>query len=219
MRIDGDWLLTSHRLALHEPTRTAVLADLHLGYSAARRKAGDAIPMRSIADELEPLRQACAAFDIRRLVCAGDLCEAGMSDALVDSFLASLAECRVELTAIVPGNHDRGWQAFRDRLPMMPDGIDVGEWRIVHGDGVLPTGATMLGHHHPTWRGRPCFLVGPRRIVLPAFSTDAAGGGVEGKPRWRGYRVFAIQAGEIVEGELVGPTKSRHEGLFRRWSH
>jgi metallophosphoesterase superfamily enzyme len=37
----------------------------------------------------------------------------------------------------------------------------------------------MIGHHHPalTLAGRtaPCFLAAPGRIVLPAFSRNAAG--------------------------------------------
>ena len=42
MRVHEDWLLTAQRVAIHVPTRTAVLADLHLGYDAARQRRGEA---------------------------------------------------------------------------------------------------------------------------------------------------------------------------------
>ena len=37
MRVFTDWELTPDRAAVHLPTRTAVVADLHLGYAEARQ--------------------------------------------------------------------------------------------------------------------------------------------------------------------------------------
>src|SRR5262249_34562148 len=42
MRIHRDWLLTPERAAVHLPTATAIVADLHLGYNHARRRTGEA---------------------------------------------------------------------------------------------------------------------------------------------------------------------------------
>src|SRR4051794_35075306 len=71
-----EWILTPYRLAVHGPTRTAVIADPHLGYSDARRRAGDAVPDVSLDVQLAPLTRACAALELNGLVVAGDLCEA-----------------------------------------------------------------------------------------------------------------------------------------------
>src|SRR5438067_991701 len=35
-----DWLLTPQRVAVHRPSGSAVVADLHLGYGQARRRGG-----------------------------------------------------------------------------------------------------------------------------------------------------------------------------------
>jgi metallophosphoesterase superfamily enzyme len=208
-RVHDEWLLTPHRLALHEPTRTAVIADLHLGYSAARRRAGDAVPAVSLDDELLPLKRACAELDLRSLVIAGDLCESRWDERTIDRFLAILSDCRLTLTAVTPGNHDRGHGDFGHRIPLTPDGALVGRWRVLHGETPGPRGPTVIGHLHPAWHSRPCFLVGPKRIVLPAFSADAAGGNVEGRSQWLGHLAIVIEGNRLVDrGPVVQRPKT-----------
>jgi uncharacterized protein len=215
-----DWLLTPFRLAVHQPTRTAVIADLHLGYSQARRRSGDAVPEVSIEAQLAPLRQACAAIEIREVIVAGDLCESRLDADLVARFRKVLDDCRLKLASIVPGNHDRGWRDFADELPLMPDGIDLGGWRIVHGDDSLPAGRVVLGHHHPGWRMAnrtlPCYVVSPHRLVLPAFSADAAGGDV--RSRWPGYRAIVVDGDRLVDRGVLRLPGSRPAFPGRRRS-
>jgi metallophosphoesterase superfamily enzyme len=188
-----------------------VIADLHLGYSQARRRAGDAVPEISIETQLAPLRQACAAIEIRDVIVAGDLCESRLDADIVGRFRGALDDCRLRLAGVVPGNHDRGWREFADELPLMPDGIELGGWRIVHGDGSLPPGRVVLGHHHPGWRTAsrtlPCYVVGPNRLVLPAFSADAAGGDV--RSRWPGCRAIVVDGDRLVDRGVLRPAGSR----------
>src|SRR5262245_47780482 len=106
----ADWLLTPARVAVHIPTATAVVADLHLGYAEARQRAGDAVPARSVTELLQPLADAMRQYQAPRLVIAGDLFEAGVNDAVLAEFLSWVAESQVELVAVIPGNHDRGWK-------------------------------------------------------------------------------------------------------------
>src|SRR5207248_4306827 len=75
MRVLGDWLLTPQRVAVHLPSATGVVADLHLGYGQARRASGEAVPAPPLAAQLAPLRRALALHGARRLVVAGDLLE------------------------------------------------------------------------------------------------------------------------------------------------
>ena len=77
MSVQGDWLLTPTRVAVHLPTATAVLSDLHLGYAEARRGNGDAVPVADLEDILAPLQAILSRLAVRRLVIAGDLFEAG----------------------------------------------------------------------------------------------------------------------------------------------
>ena len=55
----------------------------------------------------------------------------------------------------------------------------IAGWTVGHGHLPIRGDRTISGHHHPVLRVdrtvAPCFLVGPERIVLPAFSSNAAG--------------------------------------------
>lgn len=207
MRVLTDWLLTPARAAVHLPTRTAVVADLHLGYGEARRAAGESVPVRRVADELAPLRPMFAEHRVCRLVIAGDLFEAGPSREIAADLLEWLAAVDVELAAVVPGNHDR--DLTDARLPVHAAGCTVGDWHIVHGDAVVPPGRIVQGHEHPwmRWGGRleaPCYLVGRTRLILPAFSADAAGANVLRDPRWAAYRCCAIAGTMVLDfGEIA----------------
>ena len=79
MLTQDEWLLSPARVAVHLPSATAVLADLHLGYNDARRRDGEAVPPADLALILSPLRCVLAAHSVRRVVIAGDLFEAGYS--------------------------------------------------------------------------------------------------------------------------------------------
>jgi metallophosphoesterase superfamily enzyme len=206
MRVHDDWLLTPQRAAVHVPTATAVVADLHLGYGEARRARGEAVPVTSPAEALVPLTHLAAA-GVRRLVIAGDLFEDGCREDIVSDFLAWAEGVRLELAGVVPGNHDRSLQRSAGRLPLRPEGVTLGAWQIVHGDEALPEGAVVHGHYHPCLRwGRaltaPCYLTAPGRLVLPAFSGDARGVNILRDPRWVGYECYAV-AGEKVHD--LGP--------------
>jgi metallophosphoesterase superfamily enzyme len=203
MATRADWLLTAARVAVHLPTATAVVADLHLGYTEARRRAGDAVPIRSVAELLQPLADTMREHEAPRLAIAGDLFEAGVNDAVLAEFLAWVEATRAELLAVVPGNHDRGWKRLRDVLPIREEGFRLGEWLIVHGDGELPDGPLVLGHWHPALRwGRvtaPCFLLRDDRLILPAYCREAAGVNVLAEETWRDYDCHAIAGAEVLD--------------------
>jgi putative SbcD/Mre11-related phosphoesterase len=206
MRVLRDWLLTAQRVAVHLPTRTAVVADLHLGYDEARRRRGDAVPGESVSELLEPLLVVRQKHAARRLVIAGDLLEDGDCREALAEFQEWLSRNDMDLVAVVPGNHDLGLDA-ESHLPLCPAGVDVGGWRIVHGEGSLPDGPVIHGHDHPCLRWSPknranrprfarsrfapdtidgpCYLSGPERLILPAFSKEAAGVNVLSMRRWR----------------------------------
>ncbi len=198
----GEWLLTPARLAVHVPSGTAVVADLHLGYALVRRRGGDAVPSPSVAEELRLLGEGMRAAGVRRLVVAGDLFEDGRHRRaeMEAGLLAWLAAEGVELAGVVPGNHDRGLAG--SGLPVVAE-MRLGGWHVVHGDGAAPAGAYVQGHEHPCLRlagaAASCFLLGEGRLVLPAYSADAAGCGVLGDARWSGMGCAAIVAGRVLD--------------------
>lgn len=214
MRVLGDWLLTPQRAAVHLPTATAVIADLHLGYDGVRRRGGEAVPTGSLSSALDPLRDLFTQQSIARLVIAGDLFEDGRGHGeLAEAFAGWLTDRAVQLLALVPGNHDRGLPA--GSLPVCPDGVRLGEWLVIHGDRPHPGGPVVQGHEHPWFRWRsgvegPCFLVGPDHLILPAYSTDAAGTNVLRQERWPAYHCVAIAGERVLDfGELANLRRRR----------
>jgi putative SbcD/Mre11-related phosphoesterase len=209
-RVLGEWLLTPERVALHLPTVTAVAADLHLGYDEARRRRGEAVPVRPLDEQLAPLGRALARHGCRRLVIAGDLLEDGRCLEALAELRDWLRAAKVELVGAVPGNHDAGFSATSEAdFPVCADGVRLGDWQVVHGDGELPEGPLVQGHEHPwfRWRGRlsaPCYLVADARLVLPAYSDDAAGVNVRGERRWRDFRCLVIAGDEVLDFGVLG---------------
>ena len=219
MRVHTDWLLTPERAIVHLPTATAVLADVHLGYGQARRRGGEAVPAYDWDDTVSALSGLFSRRPVRRLVIAGDLIENRAGENDLKALWTWLRGTGVELAGVVPGNHDRGWDP--SGVPVYPRGFELGSWRVLHGDRKLPAGRLILGHFHPClrWGGvaAPCFLVGERHIVLPAFSADAAGVNVLGVRRWRLYRCAVIAGTTVLDlGEAGRLRRKRKRASPRR---
>jgi metallophosphoesterase superfamily enzyme len=215
MIVLDEWLLTPERVAIHQPSGTAVVADLHLGYDAARRRGGDAVPRVSVAARMAGPLAALRRHGFARLAVAGDLLEDGRCRDVLDEFRAWLDGAGIALVGVAPGNHDGpALLGAAAELPVFRDGFDVGGWRVVHGDGDLPAGRVVCGHAHPwaRWRsgvGGPCYLVSEDRLMLPACSADAAGVNVLGTRPWRAFRCCVIVGNQVLDFGPLGHLKRR----------
>lgn len=206
MRLHDEWLLTPHRMAVHEPTSTAVIADLHLGYLEARRQGGDSVPLIDLATLLAPLEQGLAATGARNLVIAGDLFEKVFLPRTWNEMSAWLVARGVHLLGVVPGNHDRQWD--EDAAPsLFPNGFPLADWLIAHGHQEHAAEKVILGHWHPAMHYRdqlsPCYLVKGGQLILPAFSREAAGVNVWPMPQWRGYRCMVIHGANVLDVGVI----------------
>jgi uncharacterized protein len=182
----GDWRLTPEGAAIHLGARTAVVADLHLGYEWARGAAGDCVLAHSLDETLARLALVLERAPLARLVVAGDLVESPRPCPRTRDDVRRLREWLagrgVTLLAL-EGNHDRRQsrpaRANSQSASAMPSTCTVASWTIGHGHQPIPGERTISGHHHPVLRfertSAPCFLVGPGQIVLPAFSSNTAG--------------------------------------------
>jgi putative SbcD/Mre11-related phosphoesterase len=182
----GEWRLTPEGAAIQLEEQTAVVADLHLGYEWARGAAGDCVIAHSLDETLTRLARVLVRARVTRLIVAGDLVESPRpcvrTRADVRRLRAWLGERGVSLLAL-EGNHDRGLsrspQLIGPSELTMPATFEVAQWTIGHGHQSIAGKRTISGHHHPVLRAdrttARCFLVGPRQIVLPAFSSNAAG--------------------------------------------
>ncbi len=217
-RAHADWLLTPYRAAIHVPSGTAVVADVHLGYAESRCRRGDAVPVTELAAPWRPLLTYLVDSGVHRLVVAGDLCENGRHDDRVAEWLDLLAGAGVSDVTVVPGNHDRGLAGVVDGSLRVVPRAEIGNWHVVHGDGRLPRGRVVLGHHHPCleWQAgvrAPCYLIGPGRLILPAFSPDTAGGNVLRVRAWQAYRCCVIAGNRVLDFGRLGTLAGRnHRG-------
>lgn len=184
---DG-WFLTAPGAAFHVERRVAVIADVHLGYEWARARGGDCLPAHSLRETLTKLETLLALGAIDRLVVAGDLVESPRRCRATEADLRTLYEWLatrgVELVPIL-GNHDP------QGAGRVASSLVIGAWTIHHGHRPTRAARTVSGHIHPVLRSgglqAPCFVVGPDRIVLPAFSPNAAGlpiGSASMPPEW-----------------------------------
>jgi uncharacterized protein len=199
---DG-WLLAPEGAAVHPTERTAVVADVHLGYEWARGAGGDCLPAHSLAETLAKLSSLLAGPRVDRLVVAGDLVESPApcrrTGRAVRHLQGWLTARGVTLVALA-GNHDP------PRSRVQVDTVEVAGWVVGHGHRLVAGAKTITGHLHPVLRAcgvtAPCFLAGPSRIILPAFSPNAAGVSISSGPfaaagRDRSLRCLAT-AGECV---------------------
>ncbi len=186
----GGWLLTPEGGTIHPDERIAVIADVHLGYEWARGAGGDCVPAHSLAETFKKLERLLARSPVDRLVVAGDLVESPRPCTRTAADLARLTRWlgdRGVRLVLIEGNHDRSlaWmtndKSFTSVIeaPLIQSQFDVAGWTIAHGHRPVRADRLISGHHHPVLRfsghAAPCFLVSEGRIILPAFSGNAAG--------------------------------------------
>ena len=167
--------------------KTAIIADLHLGFEGAMRKAGVAFPRVQIEEIRRSLERVLKG--VKEVVVAGDL-KHEFSENLphewrdVEDFLRFLEEKGVEVI-LVRGNHDNYLKAIARKF-----GIDVVEEYEVKGIGIIhghrckeEWERVIMGHEHPAVKVRvrggvysyPCFLRVEGYLVLPAMSPLLSG--------------------------------------------
>ena len=169
--------------ALHWPaTRMLFVADVHLGKAAAFRSGGVPVPRGATAANLDRLSTLIETTGARTLVVLGDFLHAaaGRVPALEAAFLTWRRKQASLAMLLVRGNHDAhagdppktwGIDVVSEPHPLAP-------FLACHRPHSPATGYALCGHIHPgiwvTGRAResarlPCFLLGPRRALLPAF--------------------------------------------------
>ena len=149
--IDGPdgWKLAPEGAAVHPAEKTAVIADVHLGYEWARASGGDCLPRTRWPRRWPSCSSLLGRAPIGRLVVAGDLvespgpCRRTASD--VRSLFEWLDERGVELVPVL-GNHDP------QTGPAPPSTLEVAGWTIGHGHRPIRARRTISGHHHPVLR-------------------------------------------------------------------
>ncbi|MEO5716101.1 MAG: ligase-associated DNA damage response endonuclease PdeM [Luteolibacter sp.] len=202
-----DLTLLPEGAALLTSDSTLIVADVHLGKSAAFRARGLPIPEGDTARDFQRLIELAVKCKAARLVIAGDLFHApsGITPELEAALEKFLAEIGIPVT-LVMGNHDIKLRAVPEGLHPVPY-LDMGETlRIIHDPAYASGGRFHVsGHWHPmvkipdgkrTYLRLPCFLLRENTLVLPAFGSFTGGAIMKTQA---GDRVFVSLRDEIVE--------------------
>ncbi len=181
--------------ALYWPReRTLFVADVHLGKAAAFRAGGVPVPRGTTAGDLARLTTLIERSSAARLVVLGDFLHAaaGRVTALDTAFRAWRAEHGSLALTLVRGNHDAHAgdpdPAWDVRVVAAPHA--VAPFLYCHEPQTPPAGYALCGHVHPGVRlpgvRLPCFVLGRRHALLPAFG------------RFTGLAIHAAAPGERI---------------------
>lgn len=174
-----DWFIADGLALLHGPTRSLLVADLHLEKASFYARHGQMLPPYDSRDTLKRLDAIIAATGAQRIYCLGDNFH---DDAGEDRLEPQAAEHLMALTRRhdwlwIAGNHDEGvagqWGG------QVVDEAELAGIALRHKASPARPGAEISGHFHPCItrkaRGRSirrrCFVRGDDRLILPAFGT------------------------------------------------
>jgi DNA ligase-associated metallophosphoesterase len=220
-RIAGERVLLLAARALAWPREhTLFVADVHLGKAAAFRAGGVPLPRGSTATDLARLTRLVEASDARHLVILGDFlhARAGRVDALDAAFRAWREHHAHLAVTLVRGNHDAhaGDPPAHWNVRCIDHALALPPFLGCHHPDAPPTGYALCGHLHPgvTLQGSagpsarlPCFVLGERRAILPAFGRFT---GLAPAPGLRGDRLVAIAGERLFLLPAVPPPAVGH---------
>lgn len=200
------WLLADKALYWPEP-QALLIADIHFGKAAAYRRLGQPVPSGTTETNLARLDALLARYPARRLIFLGDFLHA--PESLAPATLAQLAAWRhrhagLRLT-LIRGNHDRraGDPPPELGIEVVGEPLLLGPFALQHEPEPHPTHHVLAGHLHPAYRLRgrgrqslrlPCFCLGERVSLLPAFGDFTGAAEIDAGP---GRRLFLVGDGEV----------------------
>ena len=211
LTLAGEQVCLMSERALYWPgTSTLVVADLHWGKASTFRAPGIPVPIGTTSDDLARLDSALQRTGARRMVVLGDLFHA-QANRVATQTLAELRRWRslagtFEIL-LVRSNHDRhGGDPPKDlQINCVNPPAFVPPFIFRHEPADADGAYGLAGHVHPglTLVGRglqletlPCFLVGQRGAIIPAFGNFTAFGTVQPGPE---DRVFVVTSDEVLE--------------------
>jgi uncharacterized protein len=194
--------------ALFLPEHGALLvADAHIGKAVSFRRLGVPVPGGTTTETLERLSSAVAACGAQHVIFLGDLLHSARSRAAATWAAVArwrLAHAHLELT-LVRGNHDShaGDPPPEWQVRCLDGPLQLGGLALAHHPDPVDGAYVLAGHVHPAavlgGRARdslrlPCFHLGPRVGVLPAFGAFT---GMHVLARGPGDRVYVVAGDEV----------------------
>jgi uncharacterized protein len=202
--IQGETLhLLPQRAAYWPAQRLLMIADIHFGKAATFRAKGLPVPRGTTTENLLALNELIAQYDIAHIVFLGDFLHAKAAHA--SATLAALRTWRHEHSALqltlVRGNHDShaGDPPEDLHIHIVNEPYNIAPFALCHhpqergttddtgstnkANDTTSTHYRIAGHLHPVYRlsahgdsvRLPCFIIGERQAILPAFGAFTGG--------------------------------------------
>jgi DNA ligase-associated metallophosphoesterase len=188
VQVAGETVLLLAQKALYWPReKMLVIADIHFGKAASFRALGVPVPRGTTSQNLDALDALVARHGAGHLLFLGDFLHARAAHA--PATLAAMLAWRrrqpqLALT-LVRGNHDlhAGDPAAALGIRLVDEPFTVGPFSFCHHPDLATPGYALAGHVHPVFLlatrfdalRLPCFVVGPRRMILPSFGAFTGG--------------------------------------------
>jgi DNA ligase-associated metallophosphoesterase len=200
------WLLADK--AVYWPARRCLLiADAHFGKASAYRSLGQPVPQGTTRENLQRLDRLLAACPCERVIFLGDFLHGPGSHASGTlKALRAWREQHPELPlTLIRGNHDKraGDPPVDLNIEVVTEPLLMGPFALQHEPDAQQSHHVLAGHVHPAYRLRgrgrqslrlPCFQIGARVSLLPAFGAFTGGYSVEQNEE---NRIFVIGDGEV----------------------
>ena len=193
VKLEGEelWLLADK--AVYWPARQCLMiADAHFGKASAYRSLGQPVPQGTTTENLQRLDRLLSALPCTQVIFLGDFLHGPGSHA--SGTLGALRSWRalnpdLPMT-LIRGNHDkRAGDPPEDlRIDVVTEPLLIGPFALQHEPDAHPSHHVLAGHVHPVYRLRgkgrqslrlPCFVIGVRVSLLPAFGAFTGGHRVE----------------------------------------
>ena len=187
-QVAGETVLLLAQKALYWPReKMLVIADIHFGKAASFRAQGVPVPRGTTTQNLAELDALMAQHDVAHIMFLGDFLHARAAHAVatVAAMLAWRLRHPTLKLILVRGNHDRhaGDPAASLAIDMVDEPHVIGPFAFCHHPDIATDGYALAGHIHPSYLlatrfdalRLPCFVVGPKRMILPSFGAFTGG--------------------------------------------
>jgi DNA ligase-associated metallophosphoesterase len=199
------WLL-AQKAVYWQRERLLAIADIHFGKAAAFRSFGIPVPRGTTSENLDALDALIDATGAHHVLFLGDFLHARAAHAAgTQAAMLAWRRRRQDLVlTLVRGNHDKhaGDPADALGIALVDEPYTVGALSFCHHPDLDAPGYVLAGHVHPVYvlatrfdaLRLPCFVVGPRRMILPSFGSFTGGHTVRAE---EGDRIY-VTSGEAV---------------------
>jgi DNA ligase-associated metallophosphoesterase len=209
IEVGGEQLILLPQKAAFWPReRMLVIADIHFGKAAAFRSWGIPVPRGTTSENLHALDDLILLTGAEHVLFLGDFLHARAAHAAgTQAAMLAWRRRRSELIlTLVRGNHDKhaGDPAGQLGIDLVDEPYTVGPLSFCHHPDIAAPGYVLAGHVHPVYvlatrfdaLRLPCFVAGPRRMILPSFGSFTGGHALRPEPDERIW----VSSGEAVHG-------------------